>query len=68
MHKVRKPSISYMQRTLMIRYNRAADLLERMESEGLVSRMDASGKRTVLGTYTGPASAPQDSSPGDAPF
>ena len=67
-HKVRKPSISYVQRILMIGYNRAAALLERMESEGLVSRMDASGKRTVLGTYTGPASAPKDSSPGDAPF
>ncbi|WKL16585.1 recombination-associated protein RdgC [Comamonas testosteroni] len=46
--KDRKPSISYVQRKLLIGYNRAAALLERMQVEGLVSRMDASGKRTLL--------------------
>ncbi|WP_417283786.1 recombination-associated protein RdgC [Comamonas sp.] len=46
--KDRKASISYVQRKLLIGYNRAAALLERMESEGMVSRMDASGKRTLL--------------------
>ncbi|MDH1334134.1 recombination-associated protein RdgC [Comamonas thiooxydans] len=45
--KDRKPSISYLQRKLLIGYNRAAALLERMQAEGLVSRMDASGKRTL---------------------
>ncbi len=46
--KDRNASISYMQRKLLIGFNRAAALLERMQAEGLVSRMDASGKRTLL--------------------
>ena len=46
--KDQKASISYVQRKLVIGYNRAAALLERMESDGIVSRMGAAGKRNVL--------------------
>lgn len=43
-----KASISLVQRHLQIGYNRAARLLERMEVEGLVSPMQASGQRNIL--------------------
>ena len=46
-HRDQKASISYLQRRLSIGYNRAADLVERMEREGLVSPPDASGRRRV---------------------
>nr|WP_301178954.1 DNA translocase FtsK [Comamonas thiooxydans] len=55
--KDRKPSISYVQRKLLIGYNRAAALLERMEAEGLVSHMGASGQRTLLTPATQAPSA-----------
>ncbi len=45
----RKASISYVQRRLSIGYNRAADLIERMEREGLVTQASATGKREILG-------------------
>ncbi len=44
----RKASTSYLQRRLGIGYNRAADLIERMEREGLVSPANAVGKREIL--------------------
>ena len=44
----RKASTSYLQRRLGIGYNRAADLIERMESDGLISPASATGKREIL--------------------
>lgn len=44
----KKASVSFVQRTLMIGYNRAARLMEEMEKNGVVSTSDADGKRTVL--------------------
>ena len=43
-----KASTSYIQRRLSIGYNRAADLMERMEDEGLISAPSHSGKREIL--------------------
>jgi S-DNA-T family DNA segregation ATPase FtsK/SpoIIIE len=44
----KKPSTSYVQRRLSIGYNKAADLIERMEEEGVISKPNASGKRDIL--------------------
>ncbi len=44
----RKASTSYIQRRLQIGYNRAADLIERMEREGLISPANGVGKREIL--------------------
>jgi DNA segregation ATPase FtsK/SpoIIIE, S-DNA-T family len=44
----RKASASYLQRRLGIGYNRAADLIERMEREGIVSAPKMGGRRQVL--------------------
>ena len=43
-----KASASYVQRKLLIGYNRAARMLDDMEKAGIVSRMDASGGREVI--------------------
>jgi len=43
-----KASTSYIQRRLSIGYNRAADLIERMERDGLISAANGVGKREIL--------------------
>lgn len=44
----RKPTTSYIQRQLRIGYNRAADLIDQMEREGVVSAPNVAGKREIL--------------------
>ena len=53
----RKASTSYIQRRLSIGYNRAADIIERMEREGLVTAANAVGKRDILVASSGSADA-----------
>jgi S-DNA-T family DNA segregation ATPase FtsK/SpoIIIE len=44
-----KPSISYIQRRLKIGYYKAANIIERMEREGIISNLDSTtGKRIIL--------------------
>lgn len=43
-----KASTSFLQRHLKIGYNRAADLIDRMEGEGLISAPNHVGKREIL--------------------
>ncbi len=43
-----KVSISYIQRQLRIGYNKSANLVERMEREGIVSPPNSTGKREIL--------------------
>lgn len=44
----RKASTSYVQRRLSIGYNRAADLIERMEQDGVIGPAGSGGKREIL--------------------
>jgi S-DNA-T family DNA segregation ATPase FtsK/SpoIIIE len=44
----KKISTSYIQRSLRIGYNRAADIMDRMEREGIVSPPNHAGKRELL--------------------
>ncbi|STZ76211.1 putative cell-division protein [Bergeriella denitrificans] len=46
--KSRKASISGVQRALRIGYNRAARLIDQMESDGIVSAPETNGNRSVL--------------------
>ncbi len=43
-----KASTSYIQRRLSIGYNRAADLIDRMEQEGMISEAGSGGKREIF--------------------
>ena len=45
----RKASTSYIQRRLKIGYNKAANLIEEMEENGVISGPNHAGKREVLG-------------------
>ncbi len=44
----RKASTSYIQRRLSIGYNRAADLVDRMEQEGMIGPSGSGGKREIF--------------------
>jgi S-DNA-T family DNA segregation ATPase FtsK/SpoIIIE len=46
--KDKRASTSYVQRRLGIGYNRAASIIERMETEGIVSAPNHSGRREIL--------------------
>ena len=43
-----RPSISYLQRRLGIGYNKSANLIEKMQENGILSAPDSTGKRTIL--------------------
>lgn len=44
----KKVSTSYIQRQLKIGYNRAANLIDKMENEGIISEANHAGKRQIL--------------------
>jgi len=45
----KKTSISYLQRRLQIGYNRAARIIEQLESMGIISAPNAKGHREIIG-------------------
>jgi S-DNA-T family DNA segregation ATPase FtsK/SpoIIIE len=47
-----RPTTSYLQRRLRIGYNKAASLIEQMESEGIISLPNNQGKREILIKHT----------------
>ena len=49
MHQQGKISTSLIQRHLRIGYNKAARLVEMMETRGLISEADHTGRRTIIG-------------------
>ena len=49
----KKPTTSYIQRRLSIGYNKAADLIDRMEAEGIISAPNVAGKREILAPNSG---------------
>ncbi len=58
--ETRKTSISYVQRRLKIGYNRAARLMEEMESAGVVSPLGENGIREVLVAAAPPSLSESD--------
>jgi S-DNA-T family DNA segregation ATPase FtsK/SpoIIIE len=44
----RKVSTSYIQRRLQIGYNRAADIIDRLEHDGIISAAGTTGRREIL--------------------
>ena len=44
-----KTSISYLQRRLKIGYNRAANIIEQLSENGVLSKPDSKGQREILG-------------------
>tara|TARA_B100001093_G_scaffold405962_1_gene394320 strand:- start:198 stop:602 length:405 start_codon:yes stop_codon:yes gene_type:complete len=46
--ETKKTSISYIQRKLRIGYNRAANIIEAMESKGILSAQQSNGNREIL--------------------
>jgi len=49
----KKPTTSYIQRRLSIGYNKAADLIDRMEADGIISAPNVAGKREILAPNAG---------------
>ncbi len=47
-HRDKKTSTSYIQRQLRIGYNRAANIVERMERENILTEPDISGRRSII--------------------
>ena len=44
----KKASTSYVQRRLGIGYNKAANIIEKMENDGIISEADSYGRREIL--------------------
>ncbi|MBL0725473.1 MAG: DNA translocase FtsK 4TM domain-containing protein [Alphaproteobacteria bacterium] len=44
----KKTSISYLQRKMRIGYNKAANFIEKMEEDGILSQADRTGKRNII--------------------